>query len=78
MTVTRDSVLSIIANEANLDIGKLKPESTLIDLDISSIDVASAIFALEDEFGIEVEPGDISPDFTLEQFVDHVMSLSET
>ena len=78
MTVTRDAVLSIIANEANLEVGKLRPESTLIDLDISSIDVASAIFALEDEFGIEVEPGDISPDFTLEQFVDHVMSLAET
>jgi acyl carrier protein len=77
MAVTRDSVLSIIANEANLEIEKLKPDSTLVDLQISSIDVVSAIFALEDEFGIEIEPSDISPDFTLGQFVDHVMSRSQ-
>lgn len=78
MTVTRDAVLSIIADEANLDKEKLKPEATLVDLDISSIDVVSAIFALEEEFGIEIEPDSITPDFTLEKFVDHVMSLSET
>lgn len=78
MTVSREAVIKIIADESGLDPAKLVPEASLTDLDISSIDVASAMFALEEEFGIVIEPDDISRDFTLGQFIDHVMSLSET
>lgn len=78
MTVSREAVMKIIADESGLDPAKLVPEASLTDLDISSIDVASAMFALEEEFGIVIEPDDISRDFTLGQFIDHVMSLSET
>ena len=76
MAVTAEEVLDIIAAEAKLDRLALKPDATLVDLAISSIDVVSVIFELEDRFGLEIEPESIAPDFTIAQFVDHIVSLS--
>lgn len=76
MAMTSDEVLAIIAQEAGVDPVKLTLDATLIDLDISSLDVVSAVFELEDRFGVEIEPESIAPDWTIGQFVDHVMSLA--
>ncbi|MDE8650457.1 acyl carrier protein [Novosphingobium album (ex Liu et al. 2023)] len=76
MTITREAVLAIIAEESRIPLEKLAPEATLIDLDIGSIDIASAVFEIEERFGVTIEPDAISRDFTLGQFVDHVMSLA--
>lgn len=76
MAVTVDEVLDIIANETKLDRAALKPEATLADLEISSLDVVSVVFELEDRFGMEIEPESIEPTFTIGQFVDHVVNLS--
>ena len=76
MTITTEEILSIMASEAGVDLALLKPEATLVDLDISSLDVVSVIFELEDRFGLEIEPDSIAPTFTVAEFVDHVMSLS--
>ncbi|MCB2078140.1 MAG: acyl carrier protein [Novosphingobium sp.] len=77
MTVTAQAILSTIAAEAGLDEEALKPDATLEELDISSLDLASAVFALEDNFGIEVEPSDIDRSFTVSRLIDHVMSLAD-
>jgi acyl carrier protein len=76
MTVTADEVLDIIAAEALVDRAALRPDATLTDLDISSIDVVSVVFELEDRFGLEIEPESIEPTFTIAQFVDHIVSLA--
>lgn len=78
MAVTADEVLEIIAAEAKLDRAALKPDATLTDLAISSLDVVSVVFELEDRFGVDIEPESIEPTFTIAEFVDHVVSLSNT
>ena len=76
MIMTREAVIEVTAKECGLEPDKLEPDAKLTELDISSIDLASAIFALEEEFGVEVQPENISPDWTINQFLDHVMSLN--
>lgn len=76
MTITAEEILSVIASEAGVDAAVLKPEATLVDLDISSLDVVSVVFELEDRFGFAIEPEDIAPTSTIAEFIDHVMSLS--
>lgn len=77
MAVSPESIRSIIAVEASLDEAKLKPDATLQELDIGSIDVVSVLFALEDQYGIEIEPEAIDPNATISQFVDHVMCVAK-
>lgn len=77
MAVTADEVLDIIADEAKLDRAALRPDATLSDLAISSIDVVSVVFELEDRFGMQIEPERIEPTFTIAQFVDHIVSLAD-
>ncbi len=76
MAVTADEVLNIIAAEAKLDREMLKPEATLSDLAITSLDVVSVVFELEDRFGLEIEPDTIAPTFTIAQFVEHIVKLA--
>lgn len=74
MTITRDAVIDVIAEESGLDRSKLTTDAKLVDLDISSIDLASAIFTIEERFGVLIEPDDIARDATLGELVELVMS----
>lgn len=76
MAVSAEAILSVLAEEAGIDRTRLRSDATLLELDISSIDVVSALFALEEKFGIEVDAESIAPDSTVAAFVQHVMSLS--
>jgi len=77
MAVSADAIKSVIAAEAGLKVEDLRPDATLVELDIGSLDVVSALFAIEDEFGIEVEPESIDPTATVSQLIEQVMSQSE-
>ena len=77
MAISADAILAVIASEAGLDPARLAPEATLQDLDISSIDLVSAVFELEDRFGIAIEPEAIKPDFTVAQLVAHIQEIAE-
>ena len=60
MSDIETTIIDIIAREAVLDRAKIKPESTLKDLEISSIDAVQIIFAIEDNYKISLpynEPG---------------------
>lgn len=55
MTDPREAeILDIVANETGVARDRLVPEAVLADLDIPSLDLAQAIFALETRFGIEI------------------------
>ncbi len=75
MPVSADEIKAIIAAEAGRDIADLKPDLTLSDLDISSLDLVSALFAIEDEYGVALEPDDIAPTATVSELIEHVVSL---
>lgn len=75
MTATLDDIIDIVSTEGGIDPEKLSPDVTLADLDISSLDLASIVFEVEDRCHVEIEPGDIPPDTTLRALLDHVNSL---
>jgi len=75
MAISAEAIKSVIAAEAGIDETKLDPAQTLKDLDISSLDIASAVFELEDRFGIEIDPDKIDPEFTVTQFIEYVQGI---
>ena len=50
----KTKVIAIIAEQAVLDVGDVKPEMTLADLGIDSLGLVEAIFAIEEAFDITV------------------------
>jgi len=58
MSLSPDSILDVVAQEALVDRDKLAPDATLDSLGIASLDVISIVFALEDRFGIVLEPSE--------------------
>jgi len=49
-----DEILDIVAQKAQIDRSKLRPEAKLSDLNVSSLDMVEVMFALEEKFGIEL------------------------
>jgi acyl carrier protein len=74
MTLSRQSIIEIVAEESGLDEGKLREDAKLSDLDISSIDLASAIFTIEEKLGVVIEPDDIPREATLGELIDIVLT----
>ncbi|WP_172295208.1 acyl carrier protein [Pseudoruegeria sp. HB172150] len=50
----RDRVIGIIAEQAVLEVSDVKGEQTLEDLGIDSLGLVESIFAIEEEFDIQV------------------------
>ncbi|MEV8467862.1 phosphopantetheine-binding protein [Fluviibacterium sp. DFM31] len=50
----RDKVLGIIAEQAVMDVADVTPDKTLEDLGIDSLGLVESIFAIEEEFDIQV------------------------
>ena len=48
----QQSIFEIIAKQAKVDIATIKPESTLKDLGIASLDAIELIFDIEEHFDI--------------------------
>ncbi|HKT53660.1 MAG TPA: phosphopantetheine-binding protein [Caulobacteraceae bacterium] len=74
MSVSRDSVLDIIAEESLVERAKLTPEATLESLGIQSLDIISVVFALEDKFGIVLEQSEFEGVVTVDQLVDIIVA----
>ncbi|MEO9077770.1 MAG: phosphopantetheine-binding protein, partial [Rhodanobacter sp.] len=49
---TQQQVFEIIAKQAKIDVAEIKPESTLKDLGIASLDAIELIFDIEEHFDI--------------------------
>lgn len=69
MSVSRDNVLDVIAEESLVERDKLTPDATLESLGIQSLDIISIVFALEDKFGIVLEQSEFEGVTTVEQLV---------
>ncbi len=72
MAATAEAVLEIIANEAGIDRAGLRPDASFAQLDIGSLDFASALFMLEDRFDITIDPEQLSLESTVQDLVDLV------
>ncbi|MFI4935411.1 MAG: acyl carrier protein [Caulobacterales bacterium] len=47
-------LIEIIAKEALVDPAKLDPAARLEDIGLDSVDLVSAVFAIEEKYGIEI------------------------
>lgn len=75
MKATESELLDLIAQEAIIDRAKLVREATLADLGISSLDVITMLFELEEKYGVVIEEGDMPTDMaTLGDMVDFLLS----
>jgi len=70
--LTNEDIMALISQETGLEREKLAPDATLATLDISSIDLVSVLFEIEDRFGVEIQPEDIPPESTLQQLIDRI------
>lgn len=71
---TRQQVFEIIAAQAKLDMAVIKPESTLKDLGVASLEAIELIFDIEEHFNINF-PDQQGANFdtdTVESLVDAV------
>ncbi len=58
MSDIETNIIDIISKEGSIDREKIKPESTLKDLEIPSLDVVQIVFAIEDKFNISIPYND--------------------
>jgi acyl carrier protein len=74
MSVTRDNVLDVIAEESLVERSTLTPDATLESLGIQSLDIISIVFALEDKFGIVLEQSEFEGVTTVDQLVEIIVN----
>ncbi len=77
MPIPAEEIVAILASEAGIEPERLEPDATLQGLDISSLDLVSAVFELEDRYKIEIDPEKIDPDFTVAQLVAYIQGIAE-
>ena len=61
-----DELMDIIAEEALIDRAKLNPKAKLEDIGLDSVDLVSAVFAIEEKYGIEISEDTFTRSDTLE------------
>ncbi|WP_304165544.1 acyl carrier protein [Phenylobacterium aquaticum] len=73
MKATESELLDMLSEEAILDRARLVREATLADLGISSIDVISLLFELEEKFGVVIEEGEMPQMSTVGEMMDFLL-----
>lgn len=74
MTITESQLLDLLAEEAIVDRQSLTRDARLEDLGISSIDLISLLFELEERTGVVIEEGDMPKMETLGEMTDHLLA----
>ena len=72
-----EEILALIAQEPGLPRQDLDMDAPLATLDISSIDMVSLLFEVEDRYGVKIEPDQIAPEMTLGQLVRRIRDKTE-
>lgn len=49
-----EDILRIVSKETEIDLSRLRPEATIDELGIPSLDMAQTVFALETHFDVEI------------------------
>jgi acyl carrier protein len=74
-------ILDILARETGVAAERLRPEARLEDLEIESLDMMQAVFALETRYDISIPlPADqaIGADLTLGAFIERIQEQIRT
>ncbi len=74
MKATETDLLDLIAKEAAIERARLVREATLEDLGVSSLEVITLLFELEERYGVAIEAGDLPEMTTLGELVDVLLA----
>ena len=75
MSGHEEELIDIIAEEALIDRSKLIPSATLEDIGLDSVDLVSAVFAIEEKYGIEIAEDAFDRSDTLAVVLQKIESL---
>jgi acyl carrier protein len=78
MMITESELLDMLAEEAIIDRTRLTRDARLADLGVSSLDVVSLIFELEERTGVEIGEGDMPKMETLGEMADFLLGIINT
>lgn len=60
MTVHLKDLMELVQREATLPLEAMKPEATLEELGLDSLDVVSIVFAIEDKYGVDIDVAEMA------------------
>lgn len=72
LRMTDDELLDIFASEALVDRASLVREASLADIGISSLDLMSVLFEVEEKFNVRVEEADLENCKNLGDVLDYL------
>lgn len=73
MKITEDELFDLIAREAIIDRAKLTRDAQMVDLGVSSIDLVTMLFEIEERYGVIIDTGDMPRAETLGEFSDYLV-----
>ena len=56
--MTKDTVISLLAEHLEMEESEITESSTFEDLGIDSLDAVEIMMEMEDEFGVEIKPAE--------------------
>jgi acyl carrier protein len=74
MRITEPELLDIISKESLIERDQLKRDATLEDLGVSSMDVMTTLFELEERYDVTLEGSEMPPVKTLGELCDYLLS----
>jgi acyl carrier protein len=70
-----NSVIAAISRQKRLDPAVVRPDSSLADLGISSLDAITIVYEIEEEFDVEVANKDLETLRTVGDIIDGIHQL---
>lgn len=71
--MTLEKVKTILAEHLEIEEDTITEETSFKDLGVDSLDTVEILMEMEDEFGIEIQPGSVALN-TVKDLVDHIDS----
>lgn len=71
--MTLDKVKTILADHLEIEESTITEETSFKDLGVDSLDTVEILMEMEDEFGIEIQPGSVTLN-TVKDLVDYIDS----
>ena len=68
--MTFEKVKELLAEHLEMDEGEITMETTFEDLGVDSLDTVEIMMEMEDEFGIEIKPGEVGK--SVKELVEYI------
>ena len=73
--MTLEKVIALLADHLDIDASEITEETTFEDLGVDSLDTVEILMEMEDEFGVELKPGEVCK--SVKEVVAYIDSKAE-